>query len=168
MPDQIKIPDARMLIEATSKAAEDIFAEDQQVTPFWQGFTASGDHKVFKPPPGLDKAMCVILVRALFELYDVVCCVFCDEAWVAAATEDDIKALDAWLDAGNSLETYADRKEVVVFMAEDGNGQLTGHRPIDRSGRKPKLGPLVINDLTGATTEGRLTGMLPRRGATVQ
>ena len=45
---------------------------------------------------------------------------------------------------------------------------LTASRLIlRRIGKDPRLGPLVINDMQGWSSKGRLVGMLPQRG-TVQ
>lgn len=168
MPDQTKTPDIRAMIEAASATAGKLFAEDQCMAPMWCTITAGHEIEIFIPPPGFDKDTAISLMRTLFKVLDIVSCVFMDEAWTTEASEDGIKKLDAWLATGKSLESYPGRKEVVVFMAEDDSGRtMTGHRLIDRSGDKPSLGPLVINDMTGATIEGRLTGMLSRRDETV-
>jgi hypothetical protein len=51
-----------------------------------------------------------------------------------------------------------------MFSGEDHAGELLGKRRIERPAKgKPYLGPLEVEEYK--TSEGRMVGMLPQRGA---
>jgi hypothetical protein len=158
----VSAADLRMLIEHASSWAEKIFARKGQILPMWHAVKASGEHVVMPAPPG-DKDTSVALVRAFFELNDVVRCLFINEAWTAFGGED----LTEWVEQhGGSIHDYPDRVEVVAFMGEDDTeGMMTAHRRIIRGQGKATLGPLEFMDWSRGHSEGRLVGLLPRRAA---
>ena len=155
----------RMLIENASDWAEKIFARKGQILPMWHAVTSNGEHVVMDAPSS-DKDTSAVIVRAFFELNDVVRCLFIDEAWTAQGGEE----LRKWVEEHNQqIATYPNRVEVVAFMGEDdADGMITAHRRIIRGQGKPKLGSLEYIDWAGGESSGRLVGMLPRRGARVQ
>jgi hypothetical protein len=154
----------RKLVEFASEQAAAAFHRSGQVLPMWHAIKRSGDHIVFAPPPGADKATSVGMARAAFELFDVVRYVFMDEAWILNAIGREIGAAEMERINREGLSQHPDRVEVIMFSAEDeAEGMLTAHRLILRPERgKPKLKPLEIFDLTGVTSEGRMVGLLPR------
>lgn len=154
----------REMIEAASSWVEKHFAKTGRILPMWHAVKANGEHAVVEAPSG-DKDTSVAMVRAFFELNNVVRCLFIDEAWTAQGG----KELNEWVKQHDgNIHSYPNRVEIVAFMGEDDrDGMITAHRRIIRGQGKPKLGPLEFMDWTGGQSEGRLVGMLPRR-ATMQ
>jgi hypothetical protein len=145
------------MIDWASHSAEKYFQKHGCVAPVWFAEKSDGDVFIIDQPSA-DKDLSRALVRALFELHDVVRFVFFDEAW-AVATKEDIRA---W-SKEHSLEHYPGREEVIIFVAEDVSGEtVLAERKISQPGRE--LGPLEVKDLP--RMEGRLFGMLPQRGRT--
>jgi hypothetical protein len=158
--------DLRSLIELASTGAEASFAKHGGLAPFWHCVDAAGALHLVVPPPIDDKDFSAAIMKCFMEEHDIVRYCVVDEAWIALLT-DDAEARE-FLSSGRGVASHPLRKEVVMFSAEDESGMLTAQREILRpSGRPPRLGPLVINDMQGWSGEGRLVGMLPRRG-TVQ
>ena len=156
--------DLRAMINVASGWAEKQFNREGAIAPLWHAVKATGEHLVI-PAPDTDKDTGAMIMRALFELHDVVCCLFIDEAWIAEGGED----LKAYVDQHHGVQHFPGRIEVVAFMGEDADGMmLTAHRRIDRTRSKARLGPLEITDMVGVQSQGRLVGMLPRRQAKVQ
>ena len=133
----------------------------------WHVVPRDGDEFGFLSPSA-DKDVAVALVRALLELHDAVRVMFVGEAWSAFAKneEESAKLANHLNEHRGKVESWPSREEVVVFNAEDEEqGFLSAHRMIQRpDGRKPFLGPLVIPKSNQA--EGRMVGLLPRRGMT--
>jgi len=162
----VSATDLRVMIEIASTFAERAFEFEGGVAPIWHAVTARGEHHVIPALP-TDKNSAAVLMRAFFELHDVVRCLFIDEAWtVEAKTQEERERVRAWVAEHGGIAGYPDRIEVVSMMCEDADaGQMTASRRIIRKrGHKPRLGPLVIHDMTGAQSEGRLVGMVPQRG----
>lgn len=158
--------DLRQMIEIASSYAENAFARVGIVAPIWHLVTADGEHVVMPAPDVDDKDIAAMLMRAAFELHDVVRYVCIHEAWtVEGRTPDEIAKIGAWIAEHGSVGEYPDRIECVMMCGDDVDaGQMTGRRRIIRErGRKPRLGPLIIDDLIGVQSEGRLVGMLTRR-----
>ena len=154
--------DLRKQVERLSRAAERNFDKHGQLTPVWFAVTATGE--VFTLDKMLpDKDVQAQLVRMIFQEKDVVSYVFIDEAWVvnaSAAEADSVTNLAATV----GLEFHPDRREVVVFHAEDAVNSLSYHRDIIRPpGARAYLGPLILHDDI-SQSEGRFVGLLPRRG----
>jgi hypothetical protein len=154
--------DLRSLIELASAGAEASFAKHGSLAPFWHCINAAGTLHLVVPPPIDDKDFSAAIMKYFMKENDIVRYCLVDEAWTALLpNEEEARKVVR-------VSDHPLRKEVVMFSAEDESGMLTAQRAILRpSGQPPRLGPLVINDMQGWTGEGRLVGMLPRRG-TVQ
>jgi hypothetical protein len=158
----------REMIEHASAWAEKRFAKTGEIAPIWHAIKADGQDLVLPAPPGLSKDLATVLARAVFEVENVERCVLINEAWTARGIgEEATQRVQAWLDTHNgSIHDYPDRVEVVMFVGEDASeGMITAHREIKRpKNGKPRLGPLQF--LEGfSSVQGRIVGMLPRRGA---
>lgn len=156
------------MIEYASGWAEERFRESGHVSPMWHAVQSNGE--AFVVIPDADKDHATIMTRALFELKDVVRCVFIDEAWSARGRgEEDSKRLQDWIDEHGHIHDFPGRMEVVVFVGEDQNeGLVSAQREIERPKRgKARLGPLTYVAKEFNRSEGRFIGMLPRRGAKV-
>jgi hypothetical protein len=88
--------------------------------------------------------------------------VFIDEAWQLETTITDRDKIDRIHRRG--IRNHPDRREILMYQAEDETGSVTAHRVITRPpNRKPQLGPLEF--FRSQQSEGRLVGMLPVKGA---
>jgi hypothetical protein len=147
------------LIKQAAGATGKLFQMKGRIVPIFDVLTWAGERVIFPAPPG-DKDTSLAIVRAYFELRNVVSCVFINEAWmVDAATDADIAIAER-----DGLAAHPKRIEVVMYVAEDETGHLQGHRPIIRPRHgKARLGELKIN-ADGGTYEGRFIGLLPVRG----
>lgn len=165
--------DLRAMLDYASRFAERQFNRAGEVRPMWHAVTRGGESLIMPPPIGAaNKDESVALMRALFELRDVVRYLFLDEAW----TLDKLVEGDELAIERTGLGQHPERVEIVMFSGEDHEaGMLMGHRRIFRpAGRKPYLGPLVMQDEHPAMaaarseriaeTSGRLVGLLPNRG----
>jgi hypothetical protein len=153
----------RQLIEVASGASERTFMTTGSFPPTWHMITADGEH-LFSGPISHDKDTQVALIRALMIIRNIVRYVFIDEAWILERKEIDRAEIDRVYQVG--LKDHPDRKEILMFSAEDQSaGMMMGHRDIIRErGRKARLGPLVIDKFD--QSEGRMVGLLPVVGAT--
>jgi hypothetical protein len=157
----------REMIEGASAWAEKRFAKTGEITPIWHAVKADGQDLVLPAPPGLSKDVAAVLARAVFEIENVERCVLIDEAWTARGMGEKARELEAWRAAHEgSIHEYPERVEVVMFVGEDASeGMITAHREIKRPKKgKPRLGPLQFME-GFSSAQGRLVGMLPRRGA---
>jgi hypothetical protein len=155
----------RALIEHASAAIEPIFKNTGQIMPMWHCVKGDGSQFAFQHPPCADRDMNAALVRTLLEIVDAQCCLFISEAWTAKLDADEADKFLA--QGGKGASDHPRRVEIVMFSGEDENGQLLARRHILRPAiGKATLGPLTFDDYN--ISEGRLVGMLPRRGATVQ
>lgn len=146
-------------IEFVSAQTERIFHQTGCVLPMYHAIKRDGHHIVC-PMPDANKDTAVAIVRALFELQDVVRYVFIDEAWTVCAKSEEADALRNMAERG--IASHPDRVEIILFNAEDENEGLTmGMRDIIRGKGKAKLGPLKLERPNNM--EGRMAGMLPRR-----
>jgi hypothetical protein len=161
----------RDLIAFASDFCDRIFKAKGEIYPMWHAVTSDGkDIPIVSPLE--DKDLSVAMIRALFDLRDVVRYVYIDEAWTLSRMvrpdEDEQVRREG-------ISKHPDRVEIVMITGEDREygGQLMAHRNIIRPRKgKPYLGPLQsIEDLPfippggAATTEGRMVGLLPVRGA---
>jgi hypothetical protein len=160
----------RDLIMFASDFCDRQFAAKGIVYPLWHAVTSSGE-QFYETSPLQDKDLAVAMIRALFDLRDVVRYVFIDEAWtlnrmLQPGEEEKVRR--------DGLSKHPDRMEVVMISGEDHEcGQMMVHRNIIRPAKgKPYLGPLQdLDDLPFippgggvAQSEGRMVGLLPRRG----
>ena len=161
----------REFIEQASGGIDRVFRRNGILRPMWHAITRDGEELVF-PPPCDDKDDAVMMVRALFELRDVVRYVFIDEAWIVAAFGPDVtpEQLQRVRDAAITGATASPHREEVVMLAADdaAEGSLMARRKIIRpSHGRATLGPLEY-DPRGGSIVGRFVGMVPRKHATLQ
>jgi hypothetical protein len=99
----------------------------------------------------------------MFALTGVTRYVFVCESWILLAEDAPID-MDAVQRDG--IADHPGRREVVVLTAEsERSGLLFGLRDIIRPAKgKARLGPLVVDQRSGLTVEGRMSSMLPRKG----
>lgn len=156
----------RDMIRAAAERASKIFRKDGSLLPIWECHTSKGEIFVIGTPfdGGASKEAASAMLRAMFELKDVVSFVFMTEAWVRAM---DPAEYDADKLGREGLSNDPKREEALVYQAEDATGQLMARQMITRPGGKARLGPLDFQDEI-TRSEGRFVGMLPRRDATVQ
>ena len=162
----------REFIETASHNVEKIFRKTGVIRPMVHCVTRDGEVLVFPSLDG-DKDVAALMMRALFELRDVVRYVLIDEAWIVEAlgenaTPEKIAAVKKAAITGASASP--DRVEVVMFCAEDhAEGQLMGRRQIIRPqgpyAKPPYLAPIEI-DPEGGMLQGRFVGLLPRPAMT--
>jgi hypothetical protein len=154
-------------ITRCSEAAALMFDLRGRVSPMWHAVTREGEHLII-PSPHPDKDAAVTLMRALFELCDVVRYVMIDEAWTVEVKRrpgEDVEALnERGRQLGGTLADHPDRVEIVILSGEDETaGWCTARRVIIRPQHgKPYLGPLEIDVFE--VSEGRMVGLLPQRG----
>lgn len=150
-----------------SEAAAKVFHLRGQLSPMWHAVTRAGEYLMISSPHP-DKDTVAALMRALFELRDVTRYVFIDEAWqldVKRRPGEDVEALTARVrNFGGTVQGHPDRVEVLMSSGEDETaGMVTARRVIIRPQHgKAFLGPLEI--YTPELSEGRMVGMLPKRG----
>jgi len=146
------------------------FAKTGEIAPMWHAVTSGGEHLYEPHPRASDKDTAMALIRAWFEIRDVVRYVYMGEAWTVerVLTDAEVAAMDR-----DGVASNPDAIEVVMFQAEDSDfGMLTAHRKIIRPrGVKAYLAPLqMLDELPhvprGAAiqSEGRMVGLLPARG----
>lgn len=152
----------RELIERASAFCDGAMRLHGNVAPIWHMITKDGE-EIVELQPSMDKDTAVVLIRALMEIREVVRYVHFTEAWMLLINKPTTQAQAEEL-AMAGLSQHPDRIETVAFQAEDiYSGMLTGHREIIRpKDGKPYLGPLQF--LRCEQSEGRMVGMLPRRG----
>jgi hypothetical protein len=152
--------DLKKLINVAATGAEKIFYKTGRVLPMWHAVKSNGQ-AIIIPSLSDDKDVAVALVKAFFELENVEAYVFISEAWVLSAPlNTDIAAINQ-----HGLEHHPDRREVLMFAAEDRDGgEQTAYRYILRPEHsKAKLAPLVMDDMTHRTSSGRMVGLLRRK-----
>lgn len=145
-------------VKRTVELVDMVFDTTRQVVPMYHIVTRKGEHLVF-PFIGIDKDQSAAIARAYFEMVDATRYVFFDEAWVLDSRDPNLDIEKINREGG--VRNHPDRKEVVMFSAEDENeGQILAHQEIIRDpGKPPRLGPLEMH--SGNTNEGRMVGMLP-------
>jgi hypothetical protein len=147
------------LIQFASAQAETIFRRNGELLPMWHAIKADGEQLIVPSPPCDDKDVSVGLIKALFELENVETYVFMSEAWMLRTTTDGVPR------GNDSLEHHPDRREAIMFAAENRDGEeQTACRFILRpENGKAKLSPLKMDDMKNRTSEGRMVGLLRRR-----
>jgi hypothetical protein len=159
----------RAMLNYASDFAERRFAQQGVIYPLYHAITSGGE-QLIEPAPSPDKDVGVAIIRALFDLRDVVRYVFFDEAWTLEKLVQPEEL--AWIER-HGVRKHPQRVEVVMFQGEDSEaGQISAHRKIIRpKNGRAYLGPLeMLIDLPhfpqGATyqSEGRMVGLLPVRG----
>jgi len=154
-------PELKELITNASRLIEKQFKHRGQVFPMWHAVPMQGPELVFTPPCE-NKNEAMAMVRALFDLNDVVRCVYIDEAWMAGelTTAEYAQAQEHGV---ASLKKK--REEIVMFFGEDRDGTTLARRAIIRpKGKKPYLGPLeIFPEGDSNAFAGRISHMLPTR-----
>jgi hypothetical protein len=152
--------DLKKLINVASTTAEKVFHKTGEVLPMWHAVKANGQ-AIIIPSLSDDKDVAVGLVKAFFELEAVEAYVFISEAWILDTTANvDITALQR-----DGLKDHPDRREVLMFSAENRDGEeQTARRYILRPEHsKAKLTRLVMDDMSQLTSSGRMVKLLSRR-----
>lgn len=156
------LTDLKDLIQFASAQVEKIFRKTGEILPMYHAIKSTGETMIITPPHDCSKDMAVALVKAAFVLEDVDRYVFLDEAWALDNRKGNLPPID--IDKANreGLEHHPDRREIIMFAAENRRGQmLTGSRFILRPEHgKAKLTPLKIDDMTRVQSEGRMVGLL--------
>lgn len=157
------LDDLKSLVEFASAQAEKLFRKQGVIYPLYHAITANGE-TVILTPPGRDKDLSVAIVKAWFVLNDIDRYVFIDEAWILDVRKSG-QPIDEAKVHREGISNHPDRREIVMFAAENRRGELqTARRFILRPEHgKPTLSALVIDDMTGLQhSEGRMVGLLNR------
>jgi hypothetical protein len=155
-----KLIDLKSLIEFASAQTEKLFRRQSAIYPMYHAITVSGETKIINQLHP-DKDVGVAMIKALFALENVDRYVFIDEAWILDNRRGG-GPIDMNRVRREGLSNHPDRREVVLFAAENRRGEmLTAARFILRPEHgKPSLSPLKIDDMTGIESEGRMVGLL--------
>ncbi len=156
----------REMIEHASDWADKQFRKSGTILPIYHAVTRN-DEQLITGTPHDDKDVAVAMIRALFALQDVVRYVFVNEAWTLERRPTPSPAEMEEI-ARHGLSDHPDRREVVMFFAEDNRGNcLQAHRCILRPQHgRATLAPLHVIDMTNAKSTGRMVGLLmPDQGA---
>lgn len=152
----------KSLIEFASDQAEKFFRRQGVIYPMFHAIKTSGE-TMLVPSFAPDKDASVALTKALFTLEDIDRYVFMDEAWILDNRTNNLPPLDMEKIRREGLRDHPDRREIVMFSAENRRGEMqTASRFILRPeiGR-PSLAPLKIDDMTAVTgSSGRMVGLL--------
>ncbi len=154
------LTDLRSMIRFASDRAETIFRKTGEITGMYHAITKSGEHMVLTQPPG-SKDASVAIVKLWMQINDVDRYVYINEAWILEVRSPQ-PIPDANKLASEGVHDHPDRREVVMFSAENrAGGLLLGMRYILRPEMgRPKLSPLKIEDMTSGTNVGRMVGLL--------
>jgi len=149
------------MIETADAGAVAIFNRNGAVQPLYHAIKRDGAHMLVPAPP-TSKAAALTLMRALFELQDVVRYVFIDEAWMVGTDPAETERINR-----EGVRAQPGRVEVLIYIAEDDTGLLMAMRKILRPAHgKATLAPL---EHVGAQAfEGRMVGLLPRPAGRLQ
>jgi hypothetical protein len=158
------LTDLKSLIEFASGQAEKQFRRTGVFYPMYHAIQADGQQLIL-PAMDEDKDVGVALIKAAFMLNDVDRYVFIDEAWILDHRKDGREISDAEMERINryGLEHHPDRREVLMFAAENRKGEMqTATRFILRpESGKAKLAPLRMDDMKRISgSEGRMVGLL--------
>lgn len=150
----------RIMIEAASRYAEEIFRRTGAVDPIYHAIREDDTHLII-PAPDTDKDTGVAMVKAFFAKEKVTAYAFANEAWRLDA-RDGVTPEELERASRVGLKDHPNRREVVMLVAENAQGEmLTGTRYILRPEHgKPTLSPLKVDDMTGVESEGRMVGLL--------
>lgn len=163
-PPSTASPELCALIAFAAEQAAKIFHTNGRVLPMYHAVTRDGTNVILDPPHE-NKDTAVILVRAFFELHDVVRYCFIDEAWVLDASARKITNAEWERIRREGLSQHPDRREMLLVSGEDhASGLVTAHRFILRPEHgKATLTPLEYFDLPkGTSSVGRMVGLLPK------
>jgi hypothetical protein len=154
------LPDLRSLIEFASANAEKLFRRQGRLLPMYHAIATNGEHKILTPSLS-DKDLAVAMVKAWFVIENIDRYVFIDEAWIVDARGGGPE-LDVEKARRYGISNHPDRREIVMFAAENHREMLTARRFILRPEiGKPSLSPLVIDEQFDHS-EGRMVGLLSK------
>jgi hypothetical protein len=148
------------LIKVASNKAEELFRKSGEILPMYEATRPDGKRLII-PTPGIDKDTDVMLIKAIFAIENIDHYVYFTEAWIIDNTRSG-QPLDLDKIKREGVRNHPDRREVVMFIAENRDGEiLTASRYILRPEHgKAKLTPLKIDDLTNFESSGRMFGLL--------
>jgi hypothetical protein len=165
------------LIRRVSRMAEQHFNDHGDIDPMWLVENAAGEqHMIVSPviaPSPLaaaeTKDRIADEMRKHFAEHDIVRYAVAMEAWAVHDPESkqapttEQAALE-YAAMGYTLKNHPDRREIVMFEAEDGTELLTAMRDIIRPANgKPYLGKLGPIERYDGVMMGRWAGLLPSK-----
>lgn len=156
------LTDLKSLIGFASAQAETLFRMQGVLYPLYHCITAGGKTVFLNALDLEDKDLSVAMTMVWMRLAEIDRYVFMDEAWIVDDRRGQL-GLDIEKVRREGVKNHPDRREVVMFSAENRRGeQLTARRYILRPEiGKPKLAPLEI-DPPYDYSEGRMVGLLNR------
>jgi hypothetical protein len=155
------LTDLKSLVEFASRQAEKIFRQTGVIYPMYHAIKPDGDFMILPAPEG-DKDTSVGLIKAAFAIHAIDRYVFIDEGWILDQRLSGGAPLDLARIARTGLRDHPDRREVLLFLAENRRGERqTGSRYILRPEHgRASLAPLKLDDMTGLQSSGRMIGLL--------
>ena len=155
-----ELTDLKSLIEFASGRAEKLFRKQGVVYPMYHAIKTTGQSMII-PALNPNKDASVAMTKVLFELESIDRYVFFDEAWILDDRKGQI-GIDMEKANREGISKHPDRREIVMFMAENRRGEIqTAARFILRPEvGKATLAPLKIDDMTDAESKGRMVGLL--------
>ena len=160
-------PELNKLLEHASMFVEHAFRHQGRIHPMWIARDRNGRELIVPPPvPFVDlaaKDYATGVVRSMFAIAGVTRYVFVAKSWILLAEDAPI---DKEAVQQRGISDHPSRREVVNMTAEsEAGGMILAWRYIIRPPRgKAKLGPLIVEQRSGMTVEGRMSSMLPRKG----
>ena len=160
-------PDLLRLIDNASMFVEQAFRHQGVILPMWIAVDPSGKELVVPPPvPFVNqeaKDYATMVVRAMFALTGVTRYVFVCESWILLS---DDAPIDMEAVQRDGISKNPARREVINMTAEsECAGLVVAWRHIIRPAKgKARLGPLIVEQRSGMTVEGRMSSMLPGKG----
>ena len=151
------------LIKRLSTVAEKSFNEFGALPPVFCCVTGDGQPFML-PAIGDDKEQSFAIARAVIQRTGVVLYVFISEAWVGTFGPDISKAELREIDR-RGLKDHPDRREVVVYNAEDREGNAVSAQQLILRPEvsKPVLSPLQFVEVAPGKSRGRGANMFGER-----
>jgi len=157
------LTDLKEFVTFASEQAEKIFRKTGEVLPLYHAIDAEGEHLILSAPPG-DPDISVAMTKAWLALNNIDRVCFMNEGWILYRVDGpEITPGEMDRIRREGLRNHPDRREVVLFNAENKAGEMqSAHRFIMRPEHgKASLSPLVINDMSRlGPGEGRMIGLL--------
>jgi hypothetical protein len=160
-PKKNELIDLTSLISFASTQAEKLFRKQGLLYPLYHCIRPNGESEILTQPDQ-DKDLGVAMIKAWMQLNNIDRYVFMDEAWILdnrkGGPEIDLEEIKR-----KGISNHPDRREIVMFAAENRHGEmLTARRFILRPEiGKASLAPLVIDEQYDHS-EGRMVGLLQR------
>jgi hypothetical protein len=153
------------IISRAQTCVEKLFKNDGNIEMVFLAVKSDGTEFVIPPPPAPNKDVGTQMVRSLFAEEDVVAYVCIAETWFLETNDPKVRSELMRL---GTIRDHPLAREVVAFHGEDDTGHYAAMRDIIRPAKgKAKLGPLhyKMRPSDPGHGEGRMFGLLPRRGA---